>query len=156
MFIHIMPTISPFWSTQHLNNIFPSSTLSPHFLHYGLCQTWWRVILTKCGWNDKMLIFMWGNWREDMETRIKNGMRVGKMETKCWYEDNTWGLCGENVVMTTIHGDYVGNTLIFSPYIAHIFSVPHKETSTGYRILDHIDYKFIMILRPNLYSIRLY
>ena len=33
--------------------------------------------------------------------------------------------------MTTIHGDYVGNTLIFSPYIAHIFSVPHKETSTG-------------------------
>ena len=130
MFIHIMPTISPFWSTQHLNNIFPSSTLSPHFLHYGLCQTWWRVMLTKCGWNDKMLIFMWGNWREDMETRIKNGMRVGKMETKCWYEDNTWGLCGENVVMTTLHGDYVGKTLIFSPYIAHIFSVPHKETST--------------------------
>ena len=33
--------------------------------------------------------------------------------------------------MTTIHGDYVGNTLIFSPYIAHIFSVPHKETSTA-------------------------
>ena len=32
--------------------------------------------------------------------------------------------------MTTIHGDYVGKTLIFSPYIAHIFSVPHKETST--------------------------
>ena len=32
--------------------------------------------------------------------------------------------------MMTIHGDYVGKTLIFSPYIAHIFSVPHKETST--------------------------
>ena len=61
MLIHIMPTISPLWSTQHLNNIFPTSTLSPHFLHYGLCQTWWRVMLTKCGWNDKILIFMWGN-----------------------------------------------------------------------------------------------
>ena len=39
----------------------------------------------------------------------------------------------QNVDMRTIHGDYVGKTLIFSPYIAHIFSVPHKETSTPNR-----------------------
>ena len=60
--------------------------------------------------------------------------------------------------MTTIHGDYVGKTLIFSPYIAHIFSVPHKETSTALSLAVHIaptfNQRLIALLYITLLSVK--
>ena len=82
--------------------------------------------MAKSGHEEKMLISMWGNLREDIELWTENGMPVGKMDTICcetvdWVvcgevEDKVWELCGENVD--------------FCPYVAHIYSVTQRESST--------------------------
>ena len=84
--------------------------------------------MAKSGHEEKMLISMWGNLREDIELWTENGMPVGKMDTICcetvdWVvcgevEDKVWELCGENVD--------------FCPYVAHIYSVTQRLSSTAF------------------------